>query len=178
MNKKELREKYKEIRKDNIPSDDIFNTIISLPEYINSKSIAIYYSTPYEVDTTKLIEYSLKQNKNVYLPRVVDKHRMVFIKIYNLQEGFTKSKYGILEPVYKEEDLLKDSIDWIIVPGLVFDKQKYRIGYGGGFYDTFLSTHEVYKIGVCFDNQIIDTIPREEHDIPMDIVATEKRLIK
>ncbi len=180
MNKQELRDKYKEIRKRNQPSENIFQTIIQLPEYQEAKNIAIYYSTEYEVDTKELIEYSLKQKKNVYLPRVIDKHKMVFIRIYNLNpENYTISKYGITEPILDENNLLADTIDLTIVPGLCFDKKKYRVGYGGGFYDYFLSNHKTYKLGICYDNQILeDFINIDEYDIPMDIVITEKRKIK
>lgn len=180
MNKDELRKKYKQIRKDNLPTDNIFNTIITLPEYISARSIAIYYNTKYEVDTKKLIEYSLKQNKEVYLPRVVDKHKMVFIRIYNLDpNNFTTSTFGITEPILDESNTLKDTIDLTIVPGLCFDKKLYRVGYGGGFYDCFLSTHNTFKLGTCYDNQILDGyIETDEHDIKMDMIVTEKRVIK
>ena len=177
MNKNELRKKYNEIRKCNQPTDEIFNRIITLKEYQNSETIALFFSTPFEVDTHKLIEYSLQNKKNVYLPRVVDKHQMIFIKIKDLsKEHFTLSKYGIYEPIPIEEQ--SEDIDLTIVPGLCFDKNGYRVGYGGGFYDYFLSTHSTTKVGICYDNQITDEIDIDEHDIKMDILVTDKQVIR
>ena len=176
MNKNELRKKYKEVRKDNQPTDKIFKRIITLPEYQESQSIALFFSTPFEVDTKSLIEYSLKQNKSVYLPRVVDKHQMVFIKINDLnKEHFTLSKYGIYEPIGESTT---DNIDLTIVPGLCFDKRGFRVGYGGGFYDYYLSNHNTTKVGICYDNQITDEIDIDEYDIQMDILVTEKQVIR
>ena len=174
MNKNNLRKKYKEIRKDNQSTDDIFDRIIKLPEYINSKKIALFYSTEDEVDTLRLIEYSLKNNKDVYLPRVIDKHQMVFIKIKDLnKKHFTLSKYGIYEPILTDD--ISEDIDLSIVPGLCFDKNGHRVGYGGGFYDYYFSSHQSHKIGICFDNQILEDsyIDTDKYDIPVDIIVTE-----
>ena len=179
MNKNELRKKYKELRLSNPDSDDIFKTIINLPEYISSSTIACFMSTPAEVDTHKLITYSLTHNKDIYLPRVIDKREMVFIRIDNL-DNLVPNKFHVLEPVYDEDRVLTTNPDLTIVPGLCFDKKGYRIGYGGGFYDYFLSNHETTKLGICYDNQILEDelLEPDEYDIPMDLIVTEKRLIK
>lgn len=174
MNKEKLRQLHKELRK-NQKENNIFLKIISLPIYKEAKSIAIYYSTEEEVDTIKLIEYSLQDNKKVYLPRVIGKRQMVFYQITDLNpNNFTKSKFGIFEPI---ESTTTSKIDLTIVPGICFDKKKYRIGYGGGFYDTYLKNNKTYKIGICFDCNLIDTIPINKYDIPMDMVITEKNTI-
>ena len=176
MNKETLRNIHLNLRKQNKKENNIFERVISLPIYKQSKKIAIYYSTKDEVDTINLIKYSLKENKEVYLPKVTGKKEMSFYRITSLdKKNFTKSKFGILEPI---EENKTDSIELTIVPGICFDKEKNRLGYGGGFYDTYLQKNKTYKIGLCYHNNLIDKLPKEEHDIPMDMIITEKEVIK
>ena len=86
-------------------------------------------------------------------------------------------KFGIPEPM----ELMKvsyKSIDAVIVPGVAFDKNGYRIGFGFGHYDKFLKkTPHAVKIGLAFEFQIVDSVPKEEHDVPVDFIITEKRVI-
>ena len=85
-----------------------------------------------------------------------------------------KGKFGILEPTSKVS--LVDP-DLVVVPGLAFDLHLHRLGYGKGYYDRFLKSTSSYKIGICFDFQIVEKIPNESHDQKMDEVISEKRIL-
>lgn len=183
MNKQTIRKKYLIIRK-NIPdkhekSLKIINKIIEMPIYKKSKNIALYYNLPSEVETIELIKYSIENNKNIYLPVVLDEHNMEFYQIIDIKK-VTKNKLGIMEP--NSTILLdKTKLDLIIVPGISFDKRKNRIGFGAAYYDNFLSKlNNTYKIGICFNEQILkqEYIETESNDIQMDIVITEENSYK
>ncbi|EPE60492.1 5-formyltetrahydrofolate cyclo-ligase family protein [Exiguobacterium sp. S17] len=82
---------------------------------------------------------------------------------------------GILEPTTAETDL---DIDTCIVPGRVFDRSGYRIGWGGGYYDRFLATYRGATIALAYDVQVLDEIPIEPHDIPVELIVTEREMIR
>ena len=174
MEKKELRQKYllkrKFIKNKKEKSNDILNYIINNPLYNNANVIALYYSNKDEVDTFDLILYSLLQDKTVLLPKVVGKE-MIFIKIDETTR-YETSRFKIREPISNEE--YTGNIDLFIVPGVAFDKEGNRLGYGGGYYDKYLSNTNTPTIGICFEEQITDEIEVEEHDIQVDVVQTER----
>ena len=148
----------------------ITTKILKDKKVINTKNILIYVSMKEEVSTKILIEELLKLKKNIFVPKVIGKE-IKFYKIESLME-LKISNLGILEPV--GEIQYKGSKDAVcIVPGLLFDKFNNRLGYGGGYYDKFLSENEVYKIGICFKEFLIDKINVDKHDIKMNKVITE-----
>ena len=176
MNKDELRKdlikKRKSILNKNELSKDIINQIINLDIYKRAKVIAIYNSMKMEVDTSLLIKESLK-NKIVLLPRIID-NEMVFFVI-NKDTKYIKSNFDILEPIGKKH---LGNIDLIIVPGVAFDDNLNRLGFGMGYYDKYLENKNIYKMGICFDEQIVKELPVLKHDIKMDMIISEKRIIK
>ena len=175
MNKQELREKYISIRK-NIKNKKeksaiITKKIIEDNDYKNAKIIALYKSLTSEVDTTELIKYSISSGKNVVLPRVVC-NDLKFYKI-SLNEKLIKSKFGVKEPIEDESNFVdKEIINLVIVPGVCFDKENNRLGLGKGYYDRFLANTNLYSIGICFEEQIVEHIPTEKNDIKMKKVIT------
>ncbi len=172
MNKNELRKlminKRKLISNKKELSEIITNKIINLDNYKNAKVIALYNSLNDEVDTRELINKSI-DNKIVLLPKVID-DKMVFIKA-NRATKYVKSSFGVLEPI---GDIYLGNIDLIIVPGVAFDKNLNRLGFGMGYYDKYLSNKDIYKIGICFYEQLVDELETNEHDIKMNLVITEK----
>ena len=175
MDKKELRKEYLKIRHDiknkTQKSSDVFNKIINLDIYKDSKTIGIYYSIDDEVSTISLVDYSLELGKEVCLPRVIDNNEMEFHKITD-RFNLSKSKYGVLEPT--NNNLVNPkSIDLLIIPGVVFSKELYRIGYGAGYYDRYLVKTNAYKIGLSFKETIIDVVPHDENDVKLDIIITD-----
>ena len=173
MNKQVLRKNYLNIRKDINGVDkrkydnDIFNRIINLEEYKESKLILIYVSLECEVNTFKLIEYTLNIAKKVAVPKC-EENNITFYEIKSLKD-LEEGKFGILEP--KANKPVTDFNNSIcIVPGVAFDKQNNRIGYGKGFYDRFLKNYKGIKIGLTYKECICDKIDSDINDIKMDKV--------
>ena len=174
MNKQILRNKYLKIRK-NINNkkeidDIIFNKVISLKEYKESNLVLTYVSLKDEVDTFKLIEYSLKIGKKVAVPKC-EGDIIKFYLISNLTD-LKKGKFNILEPTTnKLVTNFENSI--CIVPGIAFDKNNNRIGYGRGFYDKFLQNYNGIKIGLVYSECICERIDMEKTDIKMDKIVCD-----
>lgn len=171
MNKQILRNKYKEIRKnikdkqelDNI----IFSKVISLEEYKKSDLILTYVSLKEEVDTIELIKHSLNRGKQVAVPKC-EGNDIIFYYIYTL-EDLEEGNFEILEP--KTTEMVTGFNNSIcIIPGIAFDKQNNRIGYGRGFYDRFLENYQGIKIGLTYKECLCDKIDADENDVKMDKV--------
>jgi len=185
MNKQELRKQYLKLRKTvfnkKSKSKEITNKVISFEGYKLAKVIAIYNSLEDEVDTQDLIKYSIENNKVVVLPRVINKTEMKFYKIASLDK-LERGDFGIKEPIEDENNLVRpDEIDLMIVPGVCFDRNKNRIGFGGGYYDRYLANeNSILKIGVCFEEQLLkdDYIDTDNNDIKMDVVVTDRKIIR
>ena len=173
MNKEIIRKELLNIRKNITEKADksiiITNKIIDLDIYKDSQVIAIYNSLPDEVDTKYLMDNML--SKKILLPKIVNDN-IEFIMV-NKNTKYIKNNYGILEPI---GNLYLGNIDLIIVPGVAFDKNHNRLGFGKGYYDKYLSNKTIYKIGICYDKQIVHLLPSNDLDIKMDMVITENRV--
>lgn len=148
--------------------------------YKRSEAIFTFLSYGSEIDTYLIVERALSDKKLVALPYMTGRpHEMVFIKINSLSD-IVKNKIGIYEPVYNEENIVvSDENTIIIVPGLVFDLKGYRIGYGGGYYDKYLSENTyMLSAGLAYDFQITDRLPSDEYDVRTDLIITDRRVIK
>ena len=176
MNKEEIRKTIIKERNNISNKDDlsrvISNKIINLDIYQKANVIALYNSMNSEVDTKDLINYSLTLKK-VLLPRIIN-NKLEFIKI-DKDTKYNKSNFGVVEPI---GEIYKGNIDLIIVPGVSFDKEKNRIGYGKGYYDKYLANKDIYKIGICFSKQIVDNIIVNQYDIKMDMIIADDRVYK
>lgn len=174
MNKIDVRTNMKKKRQD-IKSDFIINASITIAnkfmnEFGHLNSFAIYCEIDNEVRTSELIKTLILNKKSVYLP-VYRKDFIGFGLCNNLDKVVTK-KNGFREPV--EISQLTD-VDVMIVPALAFDKEGFRIGYGAGFYDRVLKKIKTkYRVGFAYEFQIIDKIPSDYYDEPVDVVITEK----
>ncbi len=166
MKKKRLEDEFREER-----SDKIFNRFFAAEFLKDKESFFIYNSFGTEANTKKIITQLLKTGKLVFLPRV--EGREMFAVQYS-GEPLVAGKYGIDEP--RGEKSLK-SAEVCILPLLAADKQFYRLGYGGGFYDRYLSAATMLKVGICFDYQITDGVPHEEHDVLLDAIITDERVL-
>lgn len=151
----------------------IFKELISNKDIEKAENIMCFVSFRNEVDTHKFIKHMLKNNKNIYIPIIDSKNKIMNISKLKSFDELEKGFYGILEP--KEEfiritDL--EVLDVVITPGVVFSKNNYRIGYGGGYYDKFFANTKLKakKIGLCFSEQIIESIPIDKYDIPVDYI--------
>jgi len=179
--KKELREKYLKIRDSlsgeerRIKSELIMTSVLLLPETASANSISCYFSFGSEVDTKHLIELLLLIGKRVSVPYCdLARQEMQMVEIKSLQDISISSKI----PQPKGISVVpKEALDVIIVPGICFDLRGYRIGFGNGFYDSYLKDVSATKIGLAFEEQIIERLPAETHDERVDIIVTDKRVI-
>jgi 5-formyltetrahydrofolate cyclo-ligase len=146
----------------NLPFEKYFN------EYRN---FFIYKSFNNEVDTSRLIEHFLSQNKMVAYPVTQGDNMLAGIDKSNEK---TFSKFGTEEPT---EYIEMEKIDVCFLPLLAFDKNKNRLGYGKGYYDRFLKDFTGITIGLCYDSLVVESVPREKTDMPVDILITEKEEI-
>ena len=156
-------------------SREIKERLFDLPEYRSCKVVMFYIAHDNEVETRDMIAESLN-NKKVLVPCTSLESNMIYpVEIENL-ENLERGAFGILEP--KNKKIYAGDIDIIIVPGIAFDLRGYRIGYGKGFYDRFLKDASSLKVGLAFDFQVVDHIMEDVNDVPVDIVITEKRIIR
>ncbi len=180
----------KETRKNIIKERDNLNTetkksmdnkiiekLIMSETYKRARGIFIYIGFGSEINTKIIIQDALKSEKEVYVPKVIKKD-MILIKIDSL-ENLVTSSYGILEPIGDKSDFDVNKLDLIIMPGVAFDEMCNRLGYGGGYYDKFLEQNniECKKIALAYELQVLDKLEVEVHDIKVDLIITEKRII-
>jgi 5-formyltetrahydrofolate cyclo-ligase len=162
----------------------ISDTILKLDLFKNSLNIMCYVDFKNEVSTKRLILQAISMKKNVSVPYITNNNMqeniMTAAIIKSYEKDLEPGKYGIYAPKRDEvKYMIPYVIDCIIVPGVAFDMNKNRIGYGAGYYDRFLNLlkPDCLKIGIAFEIQLIDEIPIDAHDKKMDIIITEARVI-
>lgn len=181
--KKEIRKRMRVLR-ENMTREDmfsksslIFEQLITVPEYKNAEKIFTYVSMNNEVDTIMLIDYSLSMDKRVFVPKVSGRD-MLFYEISDISE-LSLGYCGIYEPDTdgKEPDYSKTG--FMCMPGVAFDKDYNRIGYGGGFYDRYLSgENKFYKAALAYEFQFVDHIRTEHVDVKPDMIVTEDNIYR
>lgn len=181
MNKNILRESMKNARREltddfiRTASEKITQTVFNTDALKNASVVLVYMSAFREPDTIELTDKLLSAGKCVCVP-VSDTDSCTFIpsRITSLN-GLRKGAYGIPEPPVIVPVGISD-IDTALIPGIVFDRNGNRIGFGKGYYDRFLSEFHGKKIGISYDFQVLETVPAGTHDIKMDLIITEKRI--
>ncbi len=182
MEKKEVRKKVNSLilamsrSERDRRSSEIQRDILSLRKFRDARCVAAYVALSLEVGTDTLMLECLKTEKTLVLPRVIgSEHRMEMIRVSDINTSLAPGLKGIMEPV-GEEIIPPVEIDFVIVPGRAFDRSCNRVGQGGGFYDSFLAElrPDCVKCAPAFDVQILDSVPVHDHDLPVDIVVTEK----
>lgn len=174
MNKQELRKSIR-ARKRAMSLDEIESRSAKLlelftatEEYQNAKTLYGYMPYNQEVRTVPILQKALEDGKQVAVPKVYGDD-MKFLYITNF-EDFAKSEFGIPEPI-ADEPIAQDETALVLMPGLAFDPAGHRIGYGGGFYDKFLSAEPNHPtVALCYEFQVLPQLETEEFDIPVDKV--------
>lgn len=153
-------------------AEAVFEQLEETAAFLLSENILMYHSLPDELDTVNFLR-KWKDKKRFFLPRVNGVNLDLLPYDENtLQEGYKH----IMEPSGDDAFSL-EKIEMIVVPGVAFDRSGRRLGRGKGFYDRLLADTSAVKIGICYEFQLVDELPAEKHDIPMDIVITEKTTI-
>ena len=158
----------------------ICEQLLTLSEIKKAKKIAIYCAIDYEVDLRQFISAMLEENKILCFPRYKnncnESQKYEMAEICNIDD-LKKGKFGILEPSSECKTCCVEKIDTWLIPGVAFDHTGVRLGRGGGVYDRLLNITNGLKIGVLFNAQLKESLPSEKHDIKMDMLITEDRVM-
>jgi len=184
--KKEVRFKFLEMRDKTEPvmmsaySAAIAAAIRKLAVYVEAKTVMFYLSYGSEVMTDAMIMHAFEDGKDVIVPAIQNPGdgEMYGVRISRLEDSYM-SVYGIRQPEIHDGDIVeKKDIDLVFVPAIAFDMRGYRIGYGKGYFDKWLSGIEQKKaVGLAYDGQITDKLPVEEFDMPVGTIVTEKKIV-
>jgi len=174
MDKKELRKAIR-AKKQALTGEEIRRRSASLTwqfqhtaQYRDAKTLYAYLPYNQEVRTEELILQALEDGKRVAVPKVYcDEMRFIYINDFeDLDEGYA----GIFEPI-ADEPVADDPTALVLMPGVAFTEDGKRMGYGGGFYDRFLQSEPEHPtVALCYDFQIMEELPTEEFDVPVDLV--------
>ena len=158
----------------------IMTRCLDLDEFKRARTVHVYVSSVNnEADTLGLIYRLLDQEKKVVVPRCApEPKRLEHIRIESLDE-LRPSRYGIMEPPFRaDREIQPVELDLVIVPLLAFDRGGGRLGFGRGYYDRFLAGCSCPKAGLAYSLQEVERVPREPHDCSLDIIITEKEIIR
>ena len=183
LNKKKALRKIIKVRVSAISADErrkreeiLHNNLFSMPEFLSASSVMLFANLPDEIGTFSLIDKCFAMGKKVYLP-VINGDDMTACEFTG---EYRVGRYEIKEPITPHYSLTvintsslltPNSMDFILVPGVAFSPNGYRLGRGKGYYDKFLSKYSnLFTVGVCFREQFFLDIPTEPHDVPMNKV--------
>ena len=177
MDKKELRKKYTKVRaevEDKEGKDKLIRkNLRELDIYKKAKSVFVFISYKSEVDTRGIIEDILADGKKLLVP-LVKGSEMIAVEVKGIDD-LEPNKMGILEP--KSGDEVTD-VDLTITPGLAFDKNGFRLGYGGGYYDKFFAKVDTIRMGIGYSDQYVESLVHEDYDKALEYLLTEEGLIE
>jgi len=185
--KKEIRHKFLILRNklaQNLIfsySVGIFTKIKNFSVYKKAKTVMFYLSCASEVITDFMVDCAISEGKTVVAPAIKDftNRKMCAVKFSDLKNTY-QSIYGIRQPVINADNIVeKDDIDLVFVPGVVFDTNGYRIGYGKGYYDRWLKDMPFKKtVGLAYNFQIVNKLPIRKYDLPVGFIFTEEVVIE
>ena len=147
----------------------------SLPEVRAAGTIMFFVSFGSEIDTGPMIRRALEEGKRVVVPRVDrNARRLMPCEVRDLPSDLAPGEYGILEPKPHLPPVPLDGIDVVIVPAVAWSEDGFRVGYGAGYYDRFLSQiPTAVRIGLGFELQVAPEVPHGAHDLPVNVLVTE-----
>lgn len=183
--KKQLRRKYKDIRL-NMPPDEkqrldrkIAGKVLDSWGFRENDTILTYVSTPIEVDTHEIIKKAWKQGKTLAVPRCIEGTRDMDFYIIRSYDDLEKGTFGVMEPKPQLCEKLSDYNQGLcIVPALAFDKEGFRLGYGKGYYDRFLSAFKGNTVGICYAECLAETpLPHGRYDRKVSLLITENAML-
>lgn len=135
-------------------SQELTEEIVKRKDYQVSQTIATFLSLPHEWDTSYLIDHAQSEGKHILVPKTYSQGRMIFVEYKS--DDLEKTSFGVWEPKSYSQPVDKSMINWLHVPGLAWNQQGFRVGYGGGFYDRFLVDFKGVSLSTLADFQYID----------------------
>ena len=157
-------------------SENIQSRIINIEEFMNARTVGAYHPVGSEVSTLRILSTVLSLRKHLALPRVEDADSIIFAEVNDLDKDLETGKYKIKEP--KNRCLKINEMDLVLVAGIAWDEHGHRLGYGKGYYDRYLASITAATVGLAYDFQVLENIPHESNDFRVDLIVTEKRVIK
>jgi len=180
MTKAELRKRILDLRDALAPEDRgersrrIRDHLFGLPEWPGTGPVLFFHTMRTEVETPFMMEEALQAGLPVALPRMLGPGKLQLFIVRELENDVEPNAIGILEPKTTLQAVEETALGTIIVPGVAFDPEGYRVGYGGGYYDRLLiKAPQAHRIAIAFDLQRVDRLPRKPHDVPVDTLVTE-----
>jgi 5-formyltetrahydrofolate cyclo-ligase len=185
MDKAQLRQEFQKIlagisaeqRKEK--SRRACRKLIATPEFQNASTVMMYLSLPHELDTSEAILCAWQMEKTVVVPKVSWQQRhMIPVQINSLETGFSQEVMGLRNPI-TGAPVPFEEIDMVVAPGLGFDRKSNRLGRGGSYYDRFFTNKDLKaaKCGFAFAEQVIETVPVTEHDVPVNMLVTDEEVL-
>ncbi|MDX9872526.1 MAG: 5-formyltetrahydrofolate cyclo-ligase [Clostridia bacterium] len=156
----------------------IADRILDLPQYNEAGTLLIYLPFKNEVDTVPLIKMSRQNNKRILVPVCRPHYTLLLSEFHDFNE-LTSNPYGISEPAPEFiRPIPPEEVDLAIIPGVAYDKAGYRLGYGAGYFDRFVSLlrPDCLKVAFIYDLQLLDALPSEAHDLQVDLILTESQI--
>lgn len=151
----------------------MLDAFLTLPEVRDARTVLVFCGIGREPDTAGLIATLLARGKTVALPRVLPARRMEARAVTGLA-GLIPGPFSIPEPGEDCPPVARDGIDVILVPNLCCDRDRFRLGQGGGYYDRYLAGHTGLTVALCPETLLQDHLPREATDVPVRLVLTER----
>jgi 5-formyltetrahydrofolate cyclo-ligase len=182
--KKEIRKKVKQLleqlteKEKQAYSRAIAEKLYALSAWEKAKCIGITISRGNEVNTLPIIKKAWHEGKKVCVPRCNPAEKTMVFRELQSFEQLESVYFGLLEPIENmTTEVRAHDIDLMIVPGVCFSKDGYRIGYGGGYYDRYLPYFSQTTVSLAYSMQIVDKVPTEPHDIPVQLIITNDEVI-
>ncbi|MGG0716495.1 5-formyltetrahydrofolate cyclo-ligase [Robertmurraya massiliosenegalensis] len=178
--RKSLQEKLKKMTKLEYEqlSYKIAQNLFTDPAWVKSKTVGITVSRVPEVDTYQIIRTAWENNKQVVVAKCEPKERTMHFRTLTALDQLETVYFGLSEPIVEKTiEVEKEQIDLLIVPGLAFTKDGYRLGFGGGYYDRYLEDYKGQKLALAFPLQLVKKLPIESHDIPVDKIVMAEEII-
>ena len=157
-----------------IASEKMQKKLKKINAFRNAQKIGVYYPIGSEILTQDIIQELLSNGKDVFLPKVIEKN-IEFRKITDFS-SLEKGSFDIMEP--KDDCVTDNNLDVVLVPTVGISPIGVRLGYGYGFYDRYLAEHKTTTISLTLEKQIIKNIPKSEHDVIIDWIVTEDRILE
>ena len=154
-------------------------SLVSTPQFQSASTVMMYLSLPHEVDTSEAILHAWQLDKVVVVPKISWQQRhMIPVQIHSLETGLTTGASGLRNPI-AGVPMPFEQIDLVVTPALGFDRKGNRLGRGGSYYDRFFTNEELKasRCGFAFAEQLVDSIPVTERDVPVDLLVTDEEII-